>query len=97
MTSFLPTITATSVVVLLLLIRASAEKDTLRLGVLIPVKGIIDYSAFIPTMELALETVSNDTTLPFNFSIIRNDSMVSNYRLSLHVVLNKDVRVNSSI
>ena len=91
MTSFLPTITATSVVVLLSLIRASAEKDTLRLGVLIPVEGIFDYSAFIPTMELALETVANDTTLPFNFSTIRNDSMVSSYRLSLHVVLNKDV------
>ena len=54
-------------------------KDTLRLGVLIPVKGVLDLSAYIPTMELALETVANDTTLPFNFSIIRNDSMVSSY------------------
>ena len=89
MTSFLPTITVTGVVVLLLLIRASAEKDTLRLGVLIPVEGFLDLSAYIPTMELALETVANDTTLPFNFSTTFNDSMVRHYSYVLHVVLNE--------
>ena len=55
-----------------------ATKDTYRLGVLIPIEGNLDLSAYIPTMELALETVENDTTLPFNFTYTLNDSMVSN-------------------
>ena len=71
-------ITVISAVFLFVIKVNVTAKDTLRLGVLIPVKGDLDLSAYIPTMELALETVANDTTLPFNFSIIRNDSMVSN-------------------
>ena len=55
-----------------------ASKDTYRLGVLIPIEGSLDLSAYIPTMELALETVENDTTLPFSFTYTLNDSMVSN-------------------
>ena len=54
-----------------------ASKDTYRLGVLIPIEGSLDLSAYIPTMELALETVENDTTLPFKFTYTLNDSMVS--------------------
>ena len=54
-----------------------AAKDTYRLGVLIPIEGYLDLSAYIPTMELALETVENDTTLPFSFTYTLNDSMVS--------------------
>ena len=53
-----------------------ATKDTYRLGVLIPIEGLLDLSAYIPTMELALETVENDTTLPFKFTYTLNDSMV---------------------
>ena len=54
-----------------------AAKDTYRLGVLIPIEGYLDLSAYIPTMELALETVENDTSLPFSFTYTLNDSMVS--------------------
>ena len=52
------------IVALLLLIRANAAKDTYRLGVLISIEGYLDQSGYIPTLELALETVDNDTTLP---------------------------------
>ena len=61
------------------LIRTSAAKDTIHIGVIIPVNGIIDFSAYIPTLELALETIENDTTLPFNFTITFNDSMVCSH------------------
>ena len=75
MTLIVHTISAV-IVALLLLIRVNAAKDTYRLGVLIPVEGYLDLSAYIPTLELALETVDNDTTLPFNFTYTFNDSMV---------------------
>ena len=72
------------------LIRTSAAKDTIHIGVIIPVNSeIIDFSAYIPTLELALETIENDTTLPFNFAITFNDSMVcshSNYTNIRHTV-----------
>ena len=64
------------VIEFLLLISASVARDTLHLGVMIPVEGVLDFSAFIPTMDLALETIENDTTLPFTFAITFNDSMV---------------------
>ena len=68
------TITAISIV-FLFTIGANA-KQTLRLGVLISQEGDFDFTGFIPAMNLALETIENDTTLPFNFSITLNDSMV---------------------
>ena len=52
-------------------------KETLRLGALISQDGEFDFTGFIPAMNLALETIENDTTLPFRFSITLNDSMVS--------------------
>ena len=64
---------------LLFMLRANASKDILRLGVLIPEKGELNLSAYIHTMELALETVNNDATLPFQFKTIHSDSMVSLY------------------
>ena len=57
----------------------NAVKDTYRLGVLIPIEGSLDLSAYVPTMELALETIENDTTLPFKFTYTLNDSMVRKY------------------
>lgn len=68
-------ITAISVV-LLLLIRGNSEQ-TLRLGVLISQEGDFDFTGLIAAMDLALETINNDTTLPFNFYVTLNDSMVS--------------------
>ena len=59
------------------LIRINEAKDTYHLGVLIPIKGDLNLSAYKPTMELALETVDNDTTLPFNFTHNLDDSMVA--------------------
>ena len=69
-------ITAISVLCLFRAIETNAQ-ETLRLGVLVSQEADFDFSGLIPAMELALETVENDTTLPFNFSITLNDSMVS--------------------
>ena len=65
------------IVLFVFLIRINEAIDTYHLGVLIPMKGDLDLSAYIPTMELALETVNNDTTLPFNFTHNLDDSMVA--------------------
>ena len=63
-------------VLLMLLVKVKA-KETLHLGVLISQEGEFDFTGFIPALNLALETIENDTTLPFNFEITLNDSMVT--------------------
>ena len=57
--------------------RANSVKDILRLGVLVSQEGDVNYSGYIPAMDLALETIKNDTTLPFDFHVTLNDSRVS--------------------
>ena len=52
------------------------EKETLRLGILFSQK-VFDFSGFIPAIEMALETIEADETLPFRFTYTHNDSMVS--------------------
>ena len=47
------------------------EKENLRLGVLFFEKGSI------PAVEMALETIEADETLPFLFTYTHNESMVS--------------------
>ena len=67
-------------VALLFLVNVKAEvkeKKTLHLGVLISQEGEFDFTGLLSAMDLALETIENDTTLPFNFTITLNDSMVS--------------------
>ena len=63
-------------VLLMLLVKVKA-KETLYLGVLISQEGEFDFTGFIPAMNLALETIENDTTLPFIFNITLSDSMVN--------------------
>ena len=46
-------------------------RETLRIGVFNDLKG------FVPAMEIALETIRNDTTLPFTFDVTYNFTMVS--------------------
>ena len=46
-------------------------RETLRLGVFNDLRG------FVPAMEIALETIRNDTTLPFTFDVTYNYTMVS--------------------
>lgn len=75
MTLIFRVIILVNVVFLFLISEVDAAKDTFRLGVLIPTEGL-NLSSYIPTMEFALETVENDTTLPFKFSYTLNDSMV---------------------
>lgn len=60
----------------LILIRVNLAKDTLHIGVLVSVEGDLNLSGYIPAMDIALETINNDTTLPFDFSVTLNDSMV---------------------
>ena len=62
------------------LIRAgnAMPKDTLHLGVLVSQEGDFDFSGYIPAMDISLETINNDPTLPFNFSVTVNNSMVRN-------------------
>lgn len=78
----MPTIVITTICISVVFFYAvtNAEanaKETLRLGALISQDGEFDFTGFIPAMNLALETIENDTTLPFRFSITLNDSMVS--------------------
>ena len=74
------TIRATIITILLLLIRLNATKDILRLGVLVSQseKGGLNLSGYLPAMQLAFESITNDTTLPFDFNVTVNDSMVGN-------------------
>ena len=60
----------------LILIRVNLAKDTLHIGVLVSVEGDLNLSGYIPAMNMAVETINNDTTLPFDFSVTLNDSMV---------------------
>ena len=53
------------------------ERETLRLGV------YIDLAGFLPAMELALETIKNDETLPFTFNVTLSQSMVKSLKLWL--------------
>lgn len=69
--------TLTTISVVFLFLVGVNAKETLHLGVLISQEGdFADNRGFIPTMNLALETINNDTTLPFSFNIVLNDSMV---------------------
>ena len=52
------------------------SKEILHLGVLISQEGGTDLSGYIPAMNIALETIENDTTLPFIFRSRINDSKV---------------------
>ena len=69
----------TITVVLLFLIRVpvNSAKDMLRVGVLVSQEGDLNLSGYIPAMDLALESIENDTTLPFYFDVTLNDSKVS--------------------
>ena len=60
----------------LILIRVNLAKDTVHIGVLVSVEGDLNLSGYIPAMDIALETINNDATLPFDFSVTLNDSMV---------------------
>ena len=62
-----------NIALLFLMIRV----NILHLGVLISQEGDLNLSGYIPAMELALESIKNDTSLPFDFSVTLNDSMVS--------------------
>ena len=67
----------TKITVVFLFVIGVSAKETLRLGALISQRGSFDFSGFIPAMNIALETIENDTTIPFKFDVVINDSMVS--------------------
>lgn len=46
-------------------------REILHLGVFNDLKGLV------PAMNIALETIENDTTLPFSFNVTYNFTMVS--------------------
>ena len=54
---------------------ATDERESLRLGVLFS-QEVFDFSGSIPAIEMALETIEDDETLPFTFTYTHNDSMV---------------------
>ena len=73
-------------VVFLFLTGVNAEKETLRFGALISQSGVGSfYSGFIPAMDLALETIRNDATLPFSINYTLTDSMVRRV-ITCHVI-----------
>jgi len=61
----------------LMFIGLSNGRDTLHLGVLISQEGVMDFSGFLPALDLALETIDNDTSLRYRFDVTINDSKVS--------------------
>ena len=71
-------ITVLVIVISLLSLSATAkdERETLRLGILFS-QEVFDFSGSIPAIEMALETIEADETLPFIFTYTYNDSMVS--------------------
>ena len=81
-------ITLTAISVVFLFLTGVNGKETLRFGALISQHGLGSfYTGFIPAMDLALETIENDTTLPFRFEYTLNDSMVRRVAHELwHVV-----------
>ena len=72
--------TVAIIIIVSQLIRAgnAMPKDTLHLGVLVSQEGDFDFSGYLPAMDISLETINNDPTLPFNFSVTVNNSMVRN-------------------
>jgi len=74
---------------LVLLIDSSHGRDTLHLGVLVSQDGEIDLSGFLPALDLAIETINNDTSLRYRFDVTINDSMVSD----MWAISNEDCRV----
>ena len=73
------------IIVGLILIRANSAKDTLHIGVLVSVEGDLNLSGYIPAMNIALERINNDSTLPFDFNVTLNDSMVR-ARLCIYII-----------
>ena len=72
--------TLTVISIVSVLSRVNLAKDTLYLGVMVSQEGDINYSGYIPAMDIALETINNDPTLPFYFNVTLNDSMVRDDR-----------------
>ena len=68
--------TLTIISIVSVLSRVNLAKDTLCLGVMVSQEGDINYSGYIPAMDIALETINSDSTLPFYFNVTLNDSMV---------------------
>ena len=77
--AILKTLIIHAIITLVLLIDLSYGRDTLHLGVLVSQDGgeRIDFSGFLPALDLALETIDNDTSLRYRFNVTVNDSMVS--------------------
>lgn len=58
--------------VLLFLIRTNTGEETFKLGV----DFQSESAGYIPAMDLAIETIKNDTTIPFSFEYILSYTMV---------------------
>ena len=53
------------------------EKETLRLGILLSQDlDSFDFSGSLHAIDIALETIEADETLPFRFTYTHNDSKV---------------------
>ena len=60
-----------AITLFLLPILGANARETLRVGVFNDLRGLT------PAMDIALDTIANDTTLPFTFEISYNFTMVS--------------------
>ena len=69
--------TISAVLLFLIRVLVNSAKDMLCVGVLVSQEGDLNLSGYIPVMDLALESIKNDTTLPFYFNVTLNDSKVS--------------------
>ena len=67
-------------VLIIILAGTTYGRETLHLGAIISQQAgaSFDYSGFLPTLALALETIDNDSSLAYKFEVTINNSMVLN-------------------
>jgi len=70
---------AVLIIIVTLSTGAAYGRETLHLGALISQQAgaSFDYSGFLPTLALALETINNDSSLRYKFNVTINNSMVN--------------------
>jgi len=55
---------------------SQTKEERILLGVLYSIE-VFDFSGLGPAIEMALETIEEDETLPFGFDYVHNDSKVN--------------------
>ena len=54
----------------------SGGKETLSLGVFVSQDSALDFTGFLVALDLAIDTINKNSSFLYNFTYLRNDSMV---------------------